>query len=138
LIQSLSTATSLLSSATNSSVGSKSEEAAATAATTAAEAMNIALVPEVIAATTAKTLAVDILTASYTKLAVAEYMAAHAFIPFAGYGIGLGFSKAAEATIASAGIVGAFANGGIVDGSSYYGDKLLARVNSGEMILNGK
>lgn len=29
-----------------------------------------------------------------------------------------------------------FADGGIVGGSSFYGDKLLARVNSGEMILN--
>lgn len=29
-----------------------------------------------------------------------------------------------------------FAAGGIVGGSSYFGDKLLARVNSGEMILN--
>ena len=31
-----------------------------------------------------------------------------------------------------------FANGGIVGGGSPYGDHLLARVNSGEMILNGK
>ena len=30
----------------------------------------------------------------------------------------------------------AFANGGIVGGTSYTGDKLLARVNSGELILN--
>lgn len=29
-----------------------------------------------------------------------------------------------------------FANGGVVDGSSFFGDKILARVNSGEMILN--
>lgn len=32
--------------------------------------------------------------------------------------------------------VGAFANGGVVGGNSYTGDKLFARVNSGEMILN--
>ena len=29
-----------------------------------------------------------------------------------------------------------FAQGGIVGGSSYYGDKILARLNSGEMVLN--
>lgn len=32
----------------------------------------------------------------------------------------------------------AFANGGIVSGNSMYGDKILARVNSGEMIANQK
>lgn len=41
------------------------------------------------------------------------------------------------ATIASVfGSLPKFADGGIVGGSSYFGDKLLARVNSGEMILN--
>jgi hypothetical protein len=34
--------------------------------------------------------------------------------------------------------IGAFANGGIVGGSSFYGDRILARVNSGELILNNK
>lgn len=33
---------------------------------------------------------------------------------------------------------GAFANGGVVGGTSFTGDKLFARVNSGEMILNQK
>ena len=47
------------------------------------------------------------------------------------------------ATITStfAGIIAAaqkFADGGIVGGGSLHGDRLLARVNSGEMILNGK
>lgn len=35
-------------------------------------------------------------------------------------------------------IAGAFANGGIVGGSAFSGDTLTAKVNSGEMILNGK
>jgi len=35
-------------------------------------------------------------------------------------------------------IAGAFANGGIVGGGSMTGDRMTARVNSGEMILNGR
>lgn len=31
---------------------------------------------------------------------------------------------------------GSFANGGVIGGNSYYGDKLYARVNSGETVLN--
>lgn len=33
--------------------------------------------------------------------------------------------------------VGAYANGGIIQGGSTHGDQLIARVNAGEMILNG-
>lgn len=38
------------------------------------------------------------------------------------------------ATVAS--VVGSFASGGIIGGGSNYGDHVLARVNSGEMVLN--
>lgn len=40
------------------------------------------------------------------------------------------------AVVGALALVGTFANGGIVGGSSFTGDKLTARVNSGEMILN--
>lgn len=40
------------------------------------------------------------------------------------------------AVLAALAAVGAFANGGIVGGNSYSGDRLFARVNSGEAILN--
>lgn len=46
---------------------------------------------------------------------------------------------AAIAVLAMLGtIMGSFANGGIIGGNSYHGDRLYARVNSGEMILNQK
>lgn len=48
--------------------------------------------------------------------------------------VGLAQLAAIISTVKS---LGAYANGGIVGGSSYAGDRLYARVNSGEMILNG-
>lgn len=60
---------------------------------------------------------------------------------------GLTFAKVALTATALAGVLGimssvknafagSFAEGGIIGGNSYSGDRLWARVNSGEMILN--
>lgn len=42
------------------------------------------------------------------------------------------------AVVSALAMVGNFADGGIVSGNSFHGDKLVARVNAGEMILNNK
>lgn len=48
----------------------------------------------------------------------------------------LAIAPAIMSALAAFASIPKFADGGIVGGSSYFGDKLLARVNSGEMILN--
>lgn len=53
--------------------------------------------------------------ASWKELAASEYMAAHAYIPFAGFGIAAGFTTAMLAMTAAAGIP-ALAEGGIASG----------------------
>ena len=53
--------------------------------------------------------------ASFKELAAAEYMAAHAYIPFAGYGIAAGFTAAMIATVTAAGIP-MLADGGLASG----------------------
>lgn len=71
---------------------------------------------------------------SLNSLAVANGVANAAALPFPA-------NIAAIATVVStiAGIFSSlpkFADGGIIGGSSFFGDKMIARVNSGEMILN--
>ena len=75
-------------------------------------------------------------------MAAAAYFAAHAYIPFAGFGIAAGFVSsmmaAMTAQTAVSAAIAAFADGGIISGSTFHGDSILARVNAGEMILNQK
>ena len=56
-------------------------------------------------------------------------------IPFVGPAIASGYVIAMKAILAT---VGKFAEGGVVPGSSYTGDKVLARLNSGERVLTAK
>lgn len=53
--------------------------------------------------------------ASWKELAASEYMAAHAYIPFAGFGIAMGFTTAMLAAVTAAGIP-MLAEGGVATG----------------------
>lgn len=65
----------------------------------------------------------------------AKSTAAYAAIPFAGVGLAAAQIASMQALIAAAAIP-KFAKGGIIGGGPTSGDKILARVNAGEMILN--
>ena len=67
------------------------------------------------AASAATIVANKLEAASWKELAAAEYMAAHAYIPFAGYGIAAGFTAAMLETVAAAGVP-MLASGGLATG----------------------
>lgn len=75
-------------------------------------------------------------TATKSGEAMANATASGAKLPFPANLVAIAAGVAA--VVGALGMIsGAFADGGIVGGSSWTGDKLMARVNSGEMILNG-
>nr|DAF05909.1 MAG TPA: minor tail protein [Caudoviricetes sp.] len=86
------------------------------------------------AATTADASASIANTAAKSGEAVAEATKSGAKLPFPTNLIAIGAGVAA--VVAALALIGRFEKGGIVGGNSPTGDKLLARVNSGEMILN--
>ena len=118
-----------LTGATQASAAASGVKASATATETAATTTHTA-------ATAADTAATITNTAAKSGEAIASATASGASMPFP-YNIVAIAAGVAAVVAALASISGAFANGGIVGGSSPSGDKLLARVNSGEMILNG-
>lgn len=124
------------------SAGVKTTEAASTLAASTAQKEKIATDTAAVAPTTAQTVANKALEASFLDLASAEIFAAHASIPFVGVSVATGFIATMlgvqKATKAATMAMMAFETGGIIGGNSYHGDKLIARVNSGEMILNGR
>ncbi len=124
------------------SAGVKTAETASTLAASTAEKEKMATDTAAVAPTTAQTVANKALEVSYLDLASAMIFAAHASIPFVGVGIASGLIttmlSVQAATKAATMAMAAFETGGIIGGNSYHGDKLIARVNSGEMILNGR
>ncbi len=83
----------------------------AAVATAAEEEASLATSVGVIAANKAE-------TTSYMELAAAEYMAAHAYIPFAGVALGTSFTEAANAIVLAQQAI-PFAEGGIISGPTY-------------------
>ena len=102
----------MLTAASAAHAATKTVEAGTETATAVARAT---------AATTTAASSVAVITAnkleaaSFKELAAAEYMAAHAYIPFAGFGIAMGFTTAMMAAVTAAGIP-ALAEGGVASG----------------------
>ena len=74
--------------------------------------------------------------AANSAAAISGAAAAMASIPYVGPFLATAAATEMEALLAA--MLPKFASGGIIQGSSKYGDRLLARVNAGEMILNAQ
>lgn len=149
LLATYQTVSTLVTAVETAGILGKKKLADETARQAAAQGALASEAPAVVAANTAIASS-NTATAVTTKAAAdgllseaaAAIFAAHAAIPFAGVGIASGLITQMLASMAAfkAAIAGmsAFANGGIVGGSNFRGDRVLIRANSGEMILNKK
>lgn len=117
----------LLTGATQANAAAKQSEAVATTVGTAATAADIGV-------TTADTEAHLTNTAAKSGEAIAGATSSGASMPFP-YNL-IAIAAGVAAVLAALATIGKFASGGIVGGNSPVGDRLFARVNSGEMILN--
>lgn len=105
----------MLTTASTAHAAAKTGEAAATTATATAQGVETAAQTAAAAAMVPVIAANKLATASYMELAAAMYFAAHASIPFAGFGIASGFVSAATAMVEAIGAM-PFAKGGVVSG----------------------
>ena len=105
----------LLTVATTAHTVAKGAESAATITATTAQGVEAATQEAAAAAAIPVIIANKAATASYMELASAMFFAAHAAIPFAGFGIASGFITAAAAMVQAIGLM-PFADGGVVSG----------------------
>ena len=116
-----------LTAATNLQTAAKTQETTATA-------MNTAAVATETTAIASDTAAAATNTAVKSGQAIAGATASGASMPFP-YNL-IAIAAGIAAVIAALSMISGFATGGVVGGNSPTGDRVLARVNSGEMILN--
>ena len=131
IIQGIAGANNALSVSSAATAGALGAQTASIVAQEAAGATKMASDIAQIATTKA-------LTAALLEQAAAGFFAAHAYIPFAGFGIGAGFASSAAALVKSLGAATLLADGGVVGGNGYHGDTIIAGLNAGEMVLNRK
>lgn len=105
----------MLTTASTAHAAAKTGEAAATTATATAQGVETAAQTAAAAAMVPVIAANKLVTASYMELAAAMFFAAHASIPFVGFGIASGFVSAATAMVEAIGVM-PFAKGGVVSG----------------------
>lgn len=105
----------MLTTASTAHAAAKTGEAAATTATATAQGVETAAQMAAAVAMIPVIAANKLATASYMELAAAMFFAAHASIPFVGFGIASGFVSAATAMVEAIGVM-PFAKGGVVSG----------------------
>lgn len=117
-IKSIVSLINTLVSVTQLQADAETTKAAAATAAIAAQGAEAATADATAAAQVPVIAANKAATASFMELASAAYFAAHAYIPFAGFGIASGFVSASAAMVkaAAASVLTPFANGGIVSG----------------------
>ncbi len=117
----------MMTQVTKGSAAAKIVESTNTTSSTAATIANTT-------ALEANTVAASVNTAVKSGESIAEATASGAKLPFPANLAAIAAGVAA--VVGALSMIGCFATGGIVGGASPTGDKLIARVNSGEMILN--
>lgn len=132
VIQTMATVSQLLTTVTEANTAAKAKNVAATTGEAAAATSDAT-------AQAADSGATMTNAAAHGAAAAAKAGESAAAIPIAGAVLApIAIVAVLAAVIAAIGALSAFADGGVVGGHSYYGDKVLARVNSGELILNQK
>lgn len=115
IYQGVNTVISIIQALTAATTASNTVTAVSGAVSAEASATKVAAAPAEVAAATAATIAAKAEAMAYRELAASEFMAAHAYIPFAGAEIAAGFIAAMQGIVASVAVT-PFANGGLLYG----------------------